>query len=96
MEEKNTRPAWMEDELVRSIAPAKLDFLNKLFIEGHGRNRKEMLSYLAEAARRARKDGLSFTPQEMNDAIRAIRKHSTQEELHKIDQILARQNNKKG
>ena len=38
--------------------------------------------------KRAKQENLTFTPQEMNAAIAAIRKHSSAEELSKIDKIL--------
>ncbi len=89
--EDYAHPAWMDDELVKSIDPKKLDFLSRLFTEGrgHGRSQKEMLAYIVPMMRRAKLEHLSFTPQEINAAINAIRKYSTQEELKQIDRILA-------
>ncbi|MCM1325630.1 MAG: hypothetical protein NC094_00835 [Bacteroidales bacterium] len=90
---KNNRPPWMEDELVRNIPKEKLDFLGRLFIEGHGKSQKEMMAYLMPMMARAKKENLSFTPQEMTAAIAAIRKYSTQEELSQIDNILSKTRN---
>ncbi len=90
MEKANNRPAWMEDEQVRNIDPKKLDFLGKLFKEGHGKSQKEMMAYLMPMMRKAKQERLIFTPQEMQAAINAIKKHSTEEELKKIDNILAK------
>lgn len=85
-----SRPAWMEDELVRNIPKEKLDFLGRLFTEGHGKSQKEMMAYLMPMIARAKKENLSFSPQEMNAAIAAIRKYSSQEELSQIDKILSK------
>lgn len=87
-QENQKRPAWMEDELVKDIPPQKLEFLGKLFAEGHGKNQKEMMSYLMPMMKQAKKEHLTFSPQEMNAAIAAIKKHSTPEELSQIDKIL--------
>ncbi len=84
----NPRPAWMEDELVRDIPQKKLDFLGQLFSQGQGKNQKEMMALLLPMMRRAKEEKLSFTPKEMNAAIAAIRRHSSSEELSRIDQIL--------
>ncbi len=92
--ETGKRPAWMDDELVRSIPPKKLEFLQQLFAECHGRSQKEMIAYMMPMMRRAKQEHLAFTPQELNAAISAIRKYSTEEELKQIDKILA-QNRKK-
>lgn len=88
MSEEKKRPDWMEDDLVKDIPQRKLEFLQKLFAEGHGKNQKEMMAYLIPVMQKARRENLTFTPQEMNAAIAAIKKHSTQEELSQIDKIL--------
>lgn len=88
MNEQANRPAWMEDELVKDIPQKKLDFLGTLFIEGHGRSQKEMMAYLMPMMKKAKQENLTFTAQEMNAAIAAIKKHSSEEELKQIDKIL--------
>lgn len=90
------RPAWMEDELVRDIPQKKLDFLGQLFTESQGKSQKEMMSMMLPMMRRAKAEHLSFTTQEMNSAIAAIRKYSSSEELSKIDKILSQAGQQKG
>lgn len=87
MSEKE-RPAWMSDPLVSEIPDKKLQFLEELFSRGHGKSQKEMLSLLMPMMKKAKQEGLTFTPQEMSAAIAAIRKHSSEEELKQIDGIL--------
>jgi len=82
------RPEWMSDPLVKDIPQKKLDFLGKMFDEGHGKGQKEMMTFMMPMLKRAKQENLTFTPQEMNAAIAAIRKHSSAEELSKIDKIL--------
>lgn len=91
-ETNQNRPAWMMDELVKDIDPKKLDFLEKLFKEGHGKNQKEMMAYLMPMMKKAKQEHLTFSSQEMTAAINAIKKHSTEEELAKINDILAKNN----
>lgn len=86
--EKQERPAWMTDPLVKDIPEKKLRFVEQLFAQGQGKSQKEMMAYLMPMMKKARSENLTFTPQEMNAAIAAIRKHSTREELSKIDKIL--------
>ena len=90
MEKTNNRPAWMEDEQVKNIDPKKLNFLQKIFKEGQGKSQKEMLTYMMPMMRKAKQERLTFTPQEMQAAINAIKKYSTAEELKQIDNILAK------
>ena len=88
MSEDARRLAWMEDELVKGIPQKKLDFLGRMFAEGHGKNQKEMMIFLMPMMKKAKAENLTFTPQEMNAAIAAIKKHSTPEEIKQIDNIL--------
>lgn len=85
---ENERPAWMSDPLVSIIPDKKLQFLGKLFSEGHGKSQKEMMTLLMPLLAKAKQEGLTFTPQEMSAAIAAIKKHSSQEEIKQIDKIL--------
>lgn len=86
--ENQERPAWMTDPLVKDIPEKKLKFVEQLFAHGHGKSQKEVLTRLMPMMKKAKAENLTFTPQEMNAAIAAIRKHSTREELSQIDKIL--------
>ncbi len=83
-------PAWMSDPLVANIPEKKLKFLGEMFAEGQGKNQKELMALMLPMMKKARQENLTFTPQEMNAAIAAIKKHSSAEELEKIDSILAK------
>jgi len=85
MDNTTKRPLWMEDELVKDISTSKLTFLEKMYRETQGKNKKEMMSFLMPMMKKAKEENLSFTPAEMNAAISAIKKYSTQEEIAKMD-----------
>lgn len=86
--QNQTLPPWMEDSLVQSIPKEKLRFLEQMFLEGQGKSQKELMSFLLPMMKKARQENLTFTPQEIQAAISAIRKYSTIEENQKIDKIL--------
>lgn len=88
MDDSQKTPLWMQDDLVKDIPGKKLDFLSGLFIRGHGKSQKEMMALLMTAMRKARQEHLTFTPQEMQAAITAIKKYSTESELRQIENIL--------
>ena len=92
--ENKERPVWMTDPLVKDIPEKKLQFVEQLFVQGHGKSQKEMMAYLMPMMKKAKAENLTFTPQEMNAAIAAIRKHSTKEELTQIDKILEKSRGK--
>jgi hypothetical protein len=81
-------PEWMDDELVKNIPAEKLNFLSRLFAGSQGKSQKEMMMYLMPLIKQAKKDNLTLTPEEMNAAVAAIKKHSTAQELEKINNIL--------
>ncbi len=85
---ENNKPAWMEDPLVKEIPEKKLQFLEQLFAKGHGKSQKEMMAMMMPMMKKAKQENLTFTPQEVNAAIAAIKKHSSEEELKQIDKIL--------
>lgn len=82
------RPTWMSDLLVKNIPEQKLDFLGQMFQESQGKSQRELIASLMPMINRAKQENLSFTPQEMGAAIAAIRKHSSEDELKQIDEIL--------
>lgn len=86
--ENNARPAWMADPLVKDIPEQKMRFLEQIFTDGKGKSQKEMMAFMIPMMKKAKQEGLTFSPQEMNAAIAAIRKHSSREELSQIDKIL--------
>ena len=92
--ENQERPAWMKDPLVKDIPERKLQFVEQLFAQGHGKSQKEVMTRLMPMMKKAKAENLTFTPQEMNAAIAAIRKHSSREELTQIDKILEKSRGK--
>ena len=93
--DERKKPAWMQDDLVKDITQNKLDFLGKMFAEGHGKSQKEMMALLLPMMKKARQEKLTFTQQEMNAAIAAIKKHSTEAELEQINKILEKSREKR-
>lgn len=84
----DNKPEWMSDPLVKEIPEKKLQFLEEMFAKGQGKSQKEMMTFLMPMMKKAKKENLTFTPQEMSAAIAAVRKHSSAEELKQIDKIL--------
>lgn len=95
MSDTNTRPDWMEDDLVKDIPVEKMDFLNKLFNDANlrkqnltsGNNQAAMMRMMMPVIKEAKAANLTFSPRELQATIAAIRKHSTAEELEQIDKI---------
>lgn len=90
MSKERKRPAWMDDDLVKDISQKKLDFLGNMFADAQGKSQKEMIRLIIPMMQKARQENLTFSPQEMNAAIAAIKKYSTEDELKQIDKIIAK------
>lgn len=86
------RPEWMQDPSLQSIDPKKLEFLSRLFTQGVSQKKtkgqKELMAALLPAIAQAKKENLMLTPAEVSLAIQAIKKHSTKEELEKMEKII--------
>jgi predicted transcriptional regulator len=89
-------PDWMNDPSLKEIDPKKLQFLEKMFHEIKTKDKQSIMSFLLPMMQRAKLEKLTFTPQEMQLAITAIRKYSTESENEKIDQILAKTKHRPG
>lgn len=79
---------WMDDPSVSHIPKEKLEFLGELATGGQGKSQKEMMSYIMTVMKKAKEKGLSFSPMEIQTIISAIKKHSSPEELAKMDEIM--------
>lgn len=88
MKEQNPSTIWMQEPAVQNIPKEKLDFLQKLVFESKQLSQKELLPFLMALAQRSREEHISFSQEEMNAIIEAIRKYSTPEEIAKMNQIM--------
>lgn len=79
---------WMQDASLKDIDSSKLDFLQKLVFEMNGLSDKEKLPFLLALANRAKKENISFTQEEMESIIAVLKKHSTPEEVRRMDMML--------
>lgn len=88
MNDPTSSPAWMQEPSVQEISRHKLDFLQKLVFESKTLSQKELLPFLMALAQRSREENISFSTKEMNAIIEALKKHSTPEEISKMNQIM--------
>ena len=87
MSDQNT-PMWMQEPSLKDVPKEKLDFLQKMVFESKNLSQKELIPFLMALAQRSRASNITFTQNEMTVIIEAIKKHSTPEELMKMNQIM--------
>lgn len=80
--------SWKQDERIRHIPKEKLDFLQKLVFELDGIGPKERLPFLLALANRAKKENISFSPDEVSTIIAVLKENSSPEEVQKMDKII--------
>lgn len=80
---------WMKDESLKSIDPVKLEFLQALVFESSHLRKEQLLPFLMGIAKRGQDKKVSFSDEEMSAIIAVLKKHATQEELSKMEKIMA-------
>ena len=82
------KPEWMQDPLVEEIDEKKLQFLSELVEGGKGKSQREIMSFMMQKMKQAKADGLAFSSAEAGLLVEAIKRHSSKEELDKIDELM--------
>lgn len=82
------KPEWMNDPLVKDIEEKKLHFLSDLVLNGHGKSKKEMMTFMMQKMKQAKAEKINFSSAEVSAVITAIKNHSTPEELAQIENIM--------
>lgn len=81
------RPAWMSDPSISHISEEKLSFLSSLFEKVKGKNKNELMPFLM-AMSKNKNNRISFTSEEMQLIIAAIKRAASAEEQKQIDNVL--------
>lgn len=80
---------WMNDPTLAGIDPAKMALLNSLVQQGSKKNQNEMLAFLMSAAANSKRNGLQFSPGEMDMIATALKKGKSPQETAKMDRMLS-------
>ena len=88
MSEDMGKPKWMQEPSLRDIPEEKLDFLQKMVFESKNLSQKELMPFLMALAQRSKTEKITFSQEEMDAIIEAIKKYSTADEITKMNQIM--------
>lgn len=78
---------WMNNPNLKNIDKNKLQALWALTNQGATKSQNDFLPFLMAAASQSKKDGISFSPQEIDTIIEVIKAGKSPEEVQKIDRI---------
>ena len=86
---------WMNDPELKNIDRAKLDFLNQMFIQSTSINstgsqaerQKKMMAFLLSLSKLSKENNISFQKQEVELIISVLKKHSTSDDIAKMQKI---------
>ena len=79
--------SWMDHPNLKNIDKKKLQTLLALTNQGAGKSQTDLLPFLMVAASQSKKEGVSFSPEEIHTIIEVIKAGKSQEEIEKIDRI---------
>ena len=85
---QSDRPEWMDDPMVSHISDEKKMFLMRFKDSTAGLNKNRMMMVVMNMMKEAKANNITFTPEEIQTMIQAIKKHASEEENAKIDNIL--------
>ena len=80
---------WMNDPTLAGVDPAKMALLNSLVQQGSKKNQNEMLAFLMSAAANSKRNGLQFSPGEMDMIAKVLKKGKSPQETAKMDRMLS-------
>lgn len=86
---------WMNDPELQKIDRAKLDFLNKMFMQGAAINsggtqaetQKKMMTFLLSLNKLSKDNNISFHPEEVELIFSVLKKYSTPDDIAKMQKI---------
>ena len=85
-----TNNKWMQDPELKNIDRAKLDFLDKMFVQSasvNKGNQKEMMSFLLSLGKLSRDNNISFKNEEVELIFSVLKKYSNTHDIDKMKKI---------
>lgn len=90
-----TSNEWMNDPELKNIDRAKLDFLDKMFVQGASINssgtqqerQKNMMAFLLSLSRLSRENNISFQKEEVELIFSVLKKYSTSDDIAKMQKV---------
>lgn len=87
---------WMKDSTLEGIDPAKMALLQSLIQQGSKKNQNEMLAFLMSAAANSKKNGLQFSPGEMDMITKVLKKGKSHRKLQNGSDLVDDENASEG
>lgn len=81
-------PNWMNDPSLSSVPQEKLQFLLRFKERTAGLDKKQMMPAVMQLLKDAKQNSLSFTKEEIDLIVHAIKSASSDVENNKIDEII--------
>jgi len=90
-----TNNEWMNDPELKNIDRAKLDFLDKMFVQSASINssgtqqerQKNMMAFLMSLSKLSSENNISFQKEEVELIFSVLKKYSTSDDIAKMQKI---------
>lgn len=79
---------WMNDPLVAGIDKTKLNFLQMLVFESQNLTKDQMLPFLMSVAQKGKSQNITFSDNEIDSIVGALRKYASPEDIDKINKLM--------
>lgn len=79
---------WMQDPSLKDIPLVKLEFLQQMLFESKKYSGKELLPFFMSLAAKSRSQNITFTQEELDTIIPALKKNASEEEIRKMNQAI--------
>jgi hypothetical protein len=80
---------WTNDPALHGIDPAKMAMLQSFIGQGQGKNQNDMMSVLMAAASGSKKNGLQFTPSEIELIINVLKEGKSPGEVARMNKMIS-------
>ncbi len=90
-----TSNEWMNDPALQNIDRAKLDFLDKMFVQSTAINndgtpqqrQKKMMAFLLSLSKLSQENNINFQKEEVELIFTVLKKYSTPDDIDKMQKI---------
>ncbi len=90
-----TNNEWMRDPALQNIDKAKLDFLDKMFVQSASINnsgtqqerQKKMMAFLLSLGKMSKENNITFQKEEVELIFSVLKKYSTSDDIDKMQKI---------
>jgi len=80
--------SWINHPNLKNIDPRKLKMIVELTNQTNNKSQNELIPFFLAMANKSKKEGLTFSPQEMDVIVNVLKSGKSKDEVQKMDKVL--------